>query len=327
MEPTPQKHMPWVEKYRPTDMDNIVLEEYNKDILNNIVDSGLFPNVLFYGPPGTGKTTTIINLIKKFQEKHGQYGKEVVIHLNASDDRGIDIIRNQIHSFVNSYNLFGKGLKFVILDEVDYMTKTAQQALKSLITQNNKNIRYCLICNYVSKIDRSLQEEFITFRFNQLPKDNIICFLSKIVKNEKLKIRREKLEAIQYYFDSDIRSMINYIQANQDNIRNMKLVNHVVFDKITDKIKSFYIHPIHHKKNNSKEITFYNFVYELSNTYGIEVKELVKKYIYYFYHKYAIGNSSFLNKIEFLIHSECNDKYYILYLLHVIYSFFSLHLS
>ena len=82
-----------------------------------------FPNLLFYGPPGTGKTTTIINLIDKYQEKYHQKRKGLKIHLNASDDRGIDIIRNQINNFVNTKILFGNGMKFIILDEVDYMTK------------------------------------------------------------------------------------------------------------------------------------------------------------------------------------------------------------
>ena len=95
-----KKHIPWVEKYRPTDLENVVLDSTNKTILNNIVKNNYFPNLLFYGPPGTGKTTTVINLIDKYQEKYNQKKKELKIHLNASDDRGIDIIRNQIYQFV-----------------------------------------------------------------------------------------------------------------------------------------------------------------------------------------------------------------------------------
>jgi len=123
-------HSPWVEKYRPTAFDDIVLDKTNKKILNNIIKKNYFPNLLFYGPPGTGKTTTIINLINLYQKTYNQKNKGFMIHLNASDDRGIDIIRNQINQFVNTKTLFGKGMKFVILDEVDYMTKNAQHALR-----------------------------------------------------------------------------------------------------------------------------------------------------------------------------------------------------
>ena len=128
----------FVEKYRPTHFDDIVLDPLNKQILKNIIDTSYFPNLLFYGPPGTGKTTTIINLVNAYQEKLNQKNKDLMIHLNASDERGIDIIRTQISQFVNSKTLFNKGMKFVILDEVDYMTKNAQQALRYLL-QNFSN--------------------------------------------------------------------------------------------------------------------------------------------------------------------------------------------
>ena len=98
-----------------------------------MIEKNYIPNILLYGPPGTGKTTTIINLINKFQSKNNQLNKGLMIHLNASDERGIDIIRNQINNFVNSKTLFNVGIKFIILDEVDYMTKNAQLALKYLL--------------------------------------------------------------------------------------------------------------------------------------------------------------------------------------------------
>ena len=98
---------PWVEKYRPNKFEDIVLTPINKKILENIIEFNYFPNLLFYGPPGTGKTTTIINLIDKYQKTFNQKKKGLIIHLNASDDRGIDIIRNQIYQFVNTKTLFG----------------------------------------------------------------------------------------------------------------------------------------------------------------------------------------------------------------------------
>ena len=178
--------IPYVELYRPKHFEDIVLDPLNKQILKNIIETSYFPNLLFYGPPGTGKTTTIINLINAYQEKLNKKNKDLIIHLNASDERGIDIIRNQISCFVNSKPLFHTGMKFVILDEVDYMTKNAQQALRYLLQSYSNNVRFCLICNYISKIDEGLQNEFIRLRFNQLPREDIISFLKHISDTEKI---------------------------------------------------------------------------------------------------------------------------------------------
>lgn len=206
----------WVEKYRPHQFDDIVLDPLNRQILNNIIETSYFPNLLFYGPPGTGKTTTIINLINSYQTKLNNKNRDLIIHLNASDERGIDIIRNQINCFVNSKPLFNTGMKFVILDEVDYMTKNAQQALRYLLQSYSSNVRFCLICNYISRIDEGLQNEFIRLRFNQLPSDDIVQFLTNISESENLNISQKSLKCIQRLFKSDIRSMINFLQSNQD---------------------------------------------------------------------------------------------------------------
>ena len=173
------QYIPWVEKYRPINFEDIVLDENNYNILNNILKLNYFPNMLFYGPPGIGKTTSIINIINKYQENNNLNKKGQMIHLNASDERGIDIIRYQINNFVNSKGFFENGIKFIILDEIDYMTKNAQQALKYLVQINNNNVRYCLICNYISKVDESLQNEFVKLRFNTLQNENIFNFLNK----------------------------------------------------------------------------------------------------------------------------------------------------
>jgi len=221
--------IPWIEKYRPDEFDNIVLDPTNRIFFKNILHKKYFPNLLFYGPPGTGKTTTILNLINEFQKTtvpsatslypqtrdniSGKH-KENVIHLNASDERGIDIIRNQIHQFVKSNHLFEPGLKFVVLDEVDYMTKNAQQALKTLLQTCRLNVRFCLICNYISKIDESLQNEFVCVRFNQLPKPEIYRFIRNITDKENIDITADEIETIQTNYNSDIRSMINFIQLH-----------------------------------------------------------------------------------------------------------------
>ncbi len=231
--------IPWVERYRPDEFSKIVLDPINRAIFENIIEHKYFPNLLLYGPPGTGKTTTIINLINEFQQRHYKKNKSLVIHLNASDERGIDIIRNQIHSFVKTRNLFDNGLKFVILDEVDYMTKNAQHALKYLLQTCSPNVKFCLICNYISKIETSLQNEFACIRFNQLPKNDIYKFIKTIVINENMNISDETIDTIQLIYQSDIRSMINFIQLNQNLTKvdwEGKIINKDILEKIHEKL-------------------------------------------------------------------------------------------
>jgi replication factor C subunit 3/5 len=284
---------PWVEKYRPKNFENIVLDPINRQIFSNILNKNYFPNLLFYGPPGTGKTTTIINLINEFQWKYYGKSKGTVIHLNASDERGIDIIRNQIHQFVKSKNLFEIGFKFVILDEVDYMTKNAQQALKTLLNTYTSNVRFCLICNYISKIDESLQNEFICIRFNQLPKQDIYSFIKKIIDAEKLDIDEKSIDAIQNVYNSDIRSMINFIQLNQ-NLHEWgnTIIKSTVWEKLHDMLKN----------ENTKEVLKY--IHTICIQYNMDKKNIIQTYFNYIIrnHGYLI-TTKYLNIITSLIHA------------------------
>lgn len=287
--------VPWMETYRPKIFDDIVLDPLNKQILKNIIKNAYFPNLLFYGPPGTGKTTTIINLINAYQEKENNKNKDLIIHLNASDERGIDIIRNQINFFVNSKPLFNNGMKFVILDEVDYMTKNAQQALRYLLQNYTSNVRFCLICNYISKIDEGLQNEFIRLRFNQLPKEDIIHFLNNISVSEGLGLSMKTLSCIQKLYKSDIRSMINFIQSNQ-NLENesLNIIDDDVWESLLKKILD---------KEKTECITKY--IHQISIDYNIDKKNIIKDFLNYIiktHSKYI--NDKLLDFIENLLHSQ-----------------------
>jgi replication factor C subunit 3/5 len=296
--------IPWIEKYRPVHFENIVLDPYNRKIFDNILSTWHFPNLLFYGPPGTGKTTTIINLINKWQvnsEKRTQ--KENVIHLNASDERGIDIIRNQINQFIKSRNLFEKGMKFVILDEVDYMTKNAQQALKTLLQTEKCNIRFCLICNYISKIDESLQNEFLCIRFNQLPKQEIFSFIKHISIQEKLELSDENVERIMLLFHSDIRSMINFMQLNL--LQNKNEIPKIICKEIWDKLFSLLI-SINDTQSNKDSVM--DYLQEISIEYNIDKINLINMFFLYMqkYHKKMI-TPRLLFYFEAIFH--CSDNY------------------
>ena len=294
----------WVEKYRPTDFDNIVLDDLNKKILKNIIESGYFPNLLFYGPPGTGKTTTIINLVNAYQEKLNQKNKELMIHLNASDERGIDIIRSQINQFVNSKHLFRVGMKFVVLDEVDYMTKNAQQALRYLLQNYSSNVRFCLICNYISKIDEGLQNEFIKLHFNQLPKNDIVNFLNNISEAEKLNLSVKSISCIQQLYKSDIRSMINFMQSNQDIVKlqndskyEFNIIDNDVWENLIEKFQ---------KKVKIEVLNA--TVYNISVMYNIDKKNIIKDFLNYIIRKHSkFVNEDFLSFVENVMHSQVQN--------------------
>jgi replication factor C subunit 3/5 len=300
--------IPYVEQYRPKKFDDIVLDNLNKQILKNIIETSYFPNLLFYGPPGTGKTTTIINLITAYQEKLNNKNKDLIIHLNASDERGIDIIRNQINYFVNSKPLFNTGMKFVILDEVDYMTKNAQQALRYLLQNYSSNVRFCLICNYISKIDEGLQNEFIRLRFNQLPKDDIINFLKNISVSENLNMSKNVLSCIQKLYKSDIRSMINFMQSNQDLVKyaeqDIKIIDHDVWNSLLQML-------IKREKLESMQI----FIHNISIQYNIDKKNIIKDFLNYIIRNHTnYLSNDFLNFVENLMHSQIqNINIYISY--------------
>ena len=289
---------PWVERFRPTKFDDIVLDPLNKKILTNIIKTSYFPNLLFFGPPGTGKTTTIINLVNSYQEVLGEKNKGLMIHLNASDERGIDIIRNQINQFVNSKSLFNQGTKFVILDEVDYMTKNAQQALRYLLQNYTNGVRFCLICNYISRIDEGLQNEFLRLRFNQLPEQDIISFLKNISVSENLNMTDKSLRLIQRLYKSDIRSMINFMQSNQHITDDeFNIIDETVWAELYSKIVS-------HSSTSSMN-SIIAFINNTSSKYNIDKKNIIKDFLNYIIrHKEEHVSTMFLNFVENIMHFE-----------------------
>lgn len=287
---------PWVEKYRPTQFDHIVLDASNRHLFQQILKKQYFPNLLFYGPPGTGKTTTVINLINEFQALHyGRSNKSNVIHLNASDERGIDIIRNQIHSFVRTMNLFEKGFKFVILDEVDYMTRNAQHALKYLLQTSTTEVRFCLICNYISKIDASLQNEFICVRFNQLPKVDIYNFIRNIAEQENMAISDAAIDAIQTVFRSDIRSMINFLQLHQnihmDNEWRSTILSADVLEELHQQLRGAKCNLVQH-------------MYQLSRAFNVDKRHILNSYFNYVLRQYPeLVTSQWLECVDMAVHT------------------------
>eukprot|EP00934_Nitzschia_sp_Nitz4_P006728 Nitzschia sp. Nitz4//scaffold379_size13322//9158//10385//NITZ4_008979-RA/size13322-augustus-gene-0.4-mRNA-1//1//CDS//3329549709//6718//frame0 len=202
--------LPWVEKYRPQRLEDLVAHEDIVNVITNLVDSNNLPHLLLYGPPGTGKTSTIVAAAKRMYGK--AYGS-MTLELNASDARGIDVVRNEIKEFAGTQQLFNKGIKLIILDEADAMTSDAQFALRRVIEKYTKNARFCLICNYVSKIIPAIQSRCTRFRFAPLAPDQIVSRLEEVAQLENVDLTPDGRDAILRLSGGDMRRVLNLLQA------------------------------------------------------------------------------------------------------------------
>ena len=203
-------YLPWVEKYRPQTFNNIISNEQNLIILQNMLLNNSLPHLLFYGISGTGKTSTIMALAKQLYKNNINL---MVMKLDASDDRGINSVREEIKGFAEKKNMFQKGVKLIILDEADSMTFDAQFALRRIIEKYSETTRFCLICNYENKIIPAIRSRCANFRFNPIEKNNIINTLDNIAKNENLILENNSLEIISNLSNGDLRKAINLLQS------------------------------------------------------------------------------------------------------------------
>jgi replication factor C subunit 3/5 len=234
--------LPWIEKYRPNHIDDIILEDDTKTMLFEMVNTKHFPNLLLYGPPGTGKTTSIICLLKMYQDKYKCTNN--VMHLNASNDRGVDLIRTQIYTFIHTQGMFHNDLKFVVLDEVDSMTKPAQLSLLNLL--HIQNVRFCLICNYISKLIPNLRDSLMLIPFYNTINDS--SYIQNIIENENVKNDKEVINNIKFNYYPDLRSTINCLQNYHSNpipMIKQSFINEICIkyerDIVKDYVKTIYL--------------------------------------------------------------------------------------
>ncbi|CAD1470103.1 unnamed protein product, partial [Heterotrigona itama] len=176
---------------------------------NKFIDENQLPHLLFYGPPGTGKTSTILACARKLYAP-AQFNS-MVLEMNASDDRGINIVRGQILSFASTGTMYKSGFKLIILDEADAMTKDAQNALRR--KKYTDNVRFCIICNYLSQIIPALQSRCTKFRFGPLSTDQILPRLDIIIKEENLNVSEDGKQALITLSGGDMRKVLNVLQS------------------------------------------------------------------------------------------------------------------
>jgi replication factor C subunit 3/5 len=201
----------WNEKYRPQKLDEISSHRDIIDTIQRLTIENRLPHLLFCGPPGTGKTTTILATARLL---YGESFPQMILELNASDDRGIAIVRNEIQDF-SSTKRSCKGFKLVILDECDSMTKDAQFALRRIIEKYSRHTRFCLICNFAYKIIPALLSRSTKFRFVPLPADQVRDRVKLICDRENLSITDNAIAAIQKLGQGDMRRTINLLQSTQ----------------------------------------------------------------------------------------------------------------
>ncbi|CAN8075743.1 unnamed protein product [Agarophyton chilense] len=201
----------WIEKYRPEKLSDLLSHQQIITTLSTLISNNRLPHLLFCGPPGTGKTSTILACAK---EMYGPSYKSMILELNASDDRGILVVRDQIKSFASTRRMFSAGVKLVVLDEADAMTSAAQMALRRVVEKFAANTRFCIICNYVNKIIPALQSRCTKFRFGPLPRGDVRNRVREIAHNEGVPLTEDGLEALLDLGNGDMRRILNVLQSS-----------------------------------------------------------------------------------------------------------------
>ena len=201
---------PWVEKYRPKNLDEVVGQDHIIQRLKRYIKEGNMPNLMFTGPAGVGKTTTALALGKALL---GEYWRQNFLELNASDARGIDTVRHNIKNFCR-LKAVGSPFRIVFLDEVDNMTKDAQHALRREMEMYTKTASFILSCNYSSKIIDPIQSRCAIFRFTPVKGHQIIKRLEVIAEEEKIDVTINALESIVYFAEGDMRRAVNILQTS-----------------------------------------------------------------------------------------------------------------
>lgn len=200
----------WTEKYRPKKLDEMVDQKEIVERLRSFAKSRNVPHCIFAGPPGTGKTTAALCLAR---DLYGETYREHLMELNASDERGIDVVRETVKTFARVKSIGEIPFKILILDEADNMTSDAQQALRRTMERFTTTCRFILCANYSGKIIEPIQSRCAPFRFTHLPREEHDCHMKEIATEEKVKLSAEGLDAIFEVCGGDLRRAINTLQS------------------------------------------------------------------------------------------------------------------
>jgi len=268
-------NLPWVEKYRPKNINDVLhppIVNFIKDLMTN----DFFPHMIFYGIAGTGKTSTIFAIANEYFP--GEASK-YILELNASDDRGISIVRSQIKEFCQLQIINKPGMnvkyKLVILDEADALTDDAQGALRRIIETYTFNTRFCLICNYLSKLIDAILSRSLVIIFPKISDSTMKDAITKISKSENIKLSSDELKNIIFSSNGDLRKGINLLQnmSLSDNFSSIGLQ----LSSIT-KIFNFI------KKHSIKES--YDEIINIRKLENFSISDLLHKLLHYILENY-----------------------------------------
>jgi replication factor C small subunit len=221
-----QEFMIWTEKYRPKKFEEVAGQ---KDIISRIeafVKNKNLPHILFMGPAGTGKTTLSLVIANVL---YGEEKQQNFLELNASDERGIDVVRNKVKDFARTKSISDVPFKLIYLDECDSLTREAQQALRRTMESYSNSCRFILSCNYSSKIIDPIKSRCAIFKFKPLGNEDLKGILTELEKHESIKISDKAKELIIKYAEGDVRQVYNLVQASSAVSKNIddKLINEI----------------------------------------------------------------------------------------------------
>jgi len=265
----------WIEKYRPKTLDEVVNQKETIDGIKSLLRTPeTMPHFLFAGPPGTGKSTVALCIARQLM---GESFRKLVLELNASDERGIGVVRERIKGFSQIIQSAPSGVQFglVILDESDEMTKDAQTALRRIMETASRTCRFILICNYQSGIIEPIQSRCSVFRFKQLDEAEASTYLSRICKAEKVEADQKALARILELSDGDLRRAVNFLQvaATSSKGGHLQLSN---LKEFLPEAQSELVRSMLKLAVNGDFLKARDVMYELMGKYGVSGREIIR---------------------------------------------------